>query len=196
MKEQARARIPTEYGEFILIAYANNAEEYSPTLVFMTEDVDTTKPVNVRIHSECITGDLLGSQRCDCGQQLDLSLRYIAENSGILMYLRQEGRGIGLISKLKAYNLQDEGYDTIEANVHLGFEPDQRTYDLAIAILKSLGVEEVNLLTNNPDKIHAFDGSQIKVHKRIPLEVRPNEENKEYLETKKMFMGHLLTHMK
>lgn len=193
MKEQARARIPTEYGDFILIAYANDEKEYSPTLVFMTENIDFDKPVNVRIHSECITGDLLGSQRCDCGQQLDLSMQYIAQNEGILVYLRQEGRGIGIISKLKAYNLQDDGLDTVEANVHLGYEPDQRTYEQALNILEGLSVKEVHLLTNNPDKIHAFDESKINLVKRIPLEVKANPENKGYLDTKRTSMGHLLS---
>lgn len=196
MTEQVRARIPTDYGDFFLIAYANDEEEYSPDLVLITEELDTSQAVNVRIHSECITGDLIGSRRCDCGQQLDLSLSYIAENSGILVYLRQEGRGIGLIPKLKAYNLQDEGMNTLDANLHLGFDADERTYEHALKILNDLDVKEINLLTNNPDKLKAFDESHIKINKRIPLEVKPNEENESYLETKKDFMGHLLRHMK
>ncbi len=196
MKEQVRAQIPTEYGNFILIAYADNEKEYSPDLVFMTSGIDTSMPVNVRIHSECITGDLLGSDRCDCGQQLDLSLKYISEHEGVLIYLRQEGRGIGIISKLKAYNLQDEGLNTVEANIHLGFDADERTYEKALEILEDLSIKEINLLTNNPDKIKAFDGSPIKVHERIPLEIEPSENNRDYLETKKLFMGHLLKHTK
>lgn len=196
MKEQVRASIPTDYGTFIVVAYADDDTEYSPDFAIFTEDVNLDEPVNVRIHSECITGDLFGSHRCDCGQQLDLSLRYVAQNKGILIYLRQEGRGIGIIPKLKAYNLQDDGYNTVDANLHLGFEADQRSYEQALFILQSLGIEEINLLTNNPDKVKAFDGSPIKVKKRIPLEVLPTDENKDYLKTKREFMGHLLKNMK
>lgn len=146
----------------------------------------------IRIHSECLTGDIFGSQRCDCGPQLIRSLELIGERGGVLLYLRQEGRGIGIINKLKAYQLQDQGDNTAEANTHLGFKVDERTYEEALIILEDLGIKEVDLLTNNPEKIKIFENSPIKLHKRIPLEITPIRSNKRYLETKKTVMGHLL----
>ena len=198
MKEQVRAKIPTPWGRLEMIAFAEDENEYSPDLVLLTpsEYNSSDSPVNVRIHSECITGDLFHSQKCDCGQQLVSSLEYIREHSGILIYLRQEGRGIGIIAKLKAYNLQEEGYNTLDANLHLGYEADERTYEKAVKILKDLGVKNINLLTNNPDKIDALENSEIEINKRIPVEIEPNTFNESYLSTKRDFMGHLLKNYK
>ncbi len=162
-----------------------------PHLALVHETMDNQGPVLVRIHSECMTGDLFGSKRCDCGEQLDKALELAAENGGVVIYLRQEGRGIGLINKLKAYNLQDKGLDTIQANTHLGFEADEREYDIAIKILKDLGIKAICLLTNNPDKIEAIEHSAIHIVHRVPLVIQPKTENLQYLETKRKEMGHL-----
>ena len=148
--------------------------------------------VNVRVHSECITGDVFGSTRCDCGEQLDASLKHINQHGGVLIYLRQEGRGIGLVNKLKAYNLQDEGFDTIVANHQLGFATDLRSYEAAITILKSFGIQRINLMTNNPEKLDAFENSGIHVESRIPIVISPVADNERYLQTKKDGMGHML----
>lgn len=147
----------------------------------------------VRLHSECFTGDVLGSLRCDCGPQLHEAMRRIEENgSGIIIYLRQEGRGIGLENKLKAYSLQEHGYDTVEANEKLGFAPDERRYDQAIKILHQLGVSKINLLTNNPDKIEQLQLGDIEINERLPLEIAPNRYDANYLITKKNKFHHLL----
>ena len=146
----------------------------------------------MRIHSECITGDLFGSKRCDCGEQFLESMKIIQANHGVMIYLRQEGRGIGLINKLEAYNLQDVGYDTIEANVHLGFEPDERDFDIAIDILNDLGISQIELITNNPEKIAAIDNSSVLLIKRIPVIIPSKSENQQYLKVKQEIMGHLL----
>jgi len=193
MKKQVEAKIPTPWGEFKMVAYADSINEYNPQLAMSSEQFDPEGEVLVRIHSECMTGDVFGSKRCDCGQQLHQSLELISNTNGLLIYLRQEGRGIGLINKLKAYNLQDEGVNTKDANVHLGFEPDQRTYEMAIAIMKDLGIKKIRLLTNNPDKIEIFKTSEIQFLERIPLEIKAGKENIEYLEAKRDFMGHLLS---
>ncbi len=155
-----------------------------------TKDLDLSKPVNLRIHSECMTGDVFGSKRCDCGQQLHNALRYIEEHSGVLIYLRQEGRGIGLVKKLEAYNLQDRGMDTIEANVALGFSPDERLYDDAIAIALSLGIKSVRLISNNPEKLQALEEANIQVVDRIFLPTEMFAENENYIRTKVNRMGH------
>jgi 3,4-dihydroxy 2-butanone 4-phosphate synthase/GTP cyclohydrolase II len=154
--------------------------------------MDPAGEVIVRLHSECITGDLFGSKRCDCGEQLDRSLRLVQAGKGVVLYLRQEGRGIGIINKLKAYQLQDEGLDTIEANVHLGLEVDARHYGVAQGILADLGVSRIQLLTNNPEKIDAFDDGPVEVVRRLPLIVNPVKENEAYLRTKLTGMGHWL----
>lgn len=192
MKRQSEAVIPIPQGKFTLIAYADDNGEPMPHLAMVCEGIDVSKPVTIRIHSECLTGDLFGSKRCDCGEQLEKALEIIAKDKGVLIYLRQEGRGIGLINKLKAYQLQDTGLDTIDANTHLGFEVDARDYDIAIRILQELHIEKVNLLTNNPEKIAAFDAGDIDVVKRIPLVTIPLPENKDYLTTKQQLLGHLL----
>ena len=189
---QATAIIPTALGDFELMAYALTPDEPMPHLVIAHPDYKSQSTVTVRIHSECLTGDIFGSNRCDCGQQLSKALYIISKEKGILIYLRQEGRGIGLINKLKAYNLQDKGLNTIDANIHMGFEADERDYAVAIHILNDLKIKQLNLLTNNPEKIDAFKNRSIKLIKTLSLEISPTEENLKYLKTKKELMGHLL----
>ncbi len=191
MRTQAEAMIPTPWGNFRMIAFADNPENWMPHLALVHENFDPRKPTLVRIHSECITGDLFHSKRCDCGEQLYKALEMTALAGGIVIYLRQEGRGIGLINKLKAYNLQDLGLNTIDANVHLGLEIDARDYQIAIDMLLAIGVKQIQLLTNNPDKIEAFENSPIQVVSRIALVVEPQKENYNYLKTKKEELGHL-----
>ncbi|GAB5523652.1 MAG: hypothetical protein Roseis2KO_15240 [Roseivirga sp.] len=188
---EVSAKLPTKYGLFYVKAYRYLHEE-QPNLAFYTSDIDTSKAVYVRIHSECMTGDVFGSRKCDCGEQLDYSMKWVQQHGGIVLYLRQEGRGIGLINKLKAYNLQEEGFNTRVANLELGFHEDTRDYAPALAILKDLGVRKINLLTNNPQKIDAFEGSGIEVTGRTPVEIEPHDDNLDYLKTKKEEMGHLL----
>lgn len=192
LKRQVEARIPSRHGNFNMLAYAASSSERMPHIAFVAEGFDPASPVAVRIHSECITGDVFASRRCDCGEQLDASLRIAAERGGVVIYLRQEGRGIGLINKLKAYNLQDAGLNTAEANTHLGFDVDARQYECAVAILQDLGIHSVELITNNPEKVEALRRSPIAVAARIPLVVEPHAENLNYLQTKQDLMGHLL----
>jgi GTP cyclohydrolase II len=186
-----RARIATAYGDFQLCYYTNTLDE-KEHLAFYRGTV-TGENVLVRIHSECFTGDVLGSRRCDCGEQLNRGLQKIAsQGSGILVYMRQEGRGIGLLQKLRAYKLQDQGYDTVDANLLLGHEADERDYALAARILEDLGVKSVLLMTNNPAKISALESEGIKVKSRVPLEATVNPDNQGYLLTKAQRMDHLL----
>jgi len=186
------ARIPTKYGDFQLCYYTNTLDK-KEHLAFYMGDVSEADDVLVRIHSECFTGDVLGSRRCDCGEQLDRSLQMIAsQGAGVLVYLRQEGRGIGLLQKLRAYNLQDQGHDTVDANLLLGHGADERSYSLAARILEDLGVKSVLLMTNNPLKISALEAEGIKVNKRVPLEAPVNSDNESYLLTKVQRMDHLL----
>ena len=192
MQRQAAAPMPTSWGDLQIIAYSDSPDERLPHLALQKLGYDPALPVLVRLHSECMTGDLFGSHRCDCGEQLHAALAQIAEQGGVLIYLRQEGRGIGLINKLRAYQLQDAGADTIEANTHLGFAADARRYDDAIAILQDLGIQNIRLLTNNPDKIHALE-EKINIAERIPLLVVPHASNEAYLRTKRDLMGHWLT---
>ncbi|WP_421946395.1 GTP cyclohydrolase II [Phaeodactylibacter xiamenensis] len=191
MKRQAEAMIPTPWGEFNMVAFSESDEDWMPHLALIHKDADPSGPILVRLHSECITGDLFGSKRCDCGEQLAEALRLAAENGGVVLYLRQEGRGIGIINKLKAYNLQDKGMNTVDANIHLGLEVDARQYNIAIEMLQELGIDKINLLTNNPDKINAFDDAEIDVIARVPLIIKPQKENFDYLKTKQDEMGHL-----
>ena len=163
-----------------------------PHLALVHENIDFNQPVLIRIHSECITGDLFSSKRCDCGEQLLSAMDKISDENGILIYLRQEGRGIGIINKLKAYQLQDLGLDTVEANLHLGLSIDARDFTIALALLSDIGVKKVKLLTNNPDKIEIFNESAIELVERVPLVIVPQEENKDYLRVKKERMGHIL----
>ena len=191
MELKETIQLPTKYGEFVLKAYADEDSEHMPHLVMYHEEIQVDTPVTVRIHSECLTGDIFGSKRCDCGEQLNQALQIINRERGILIYLRQEGRGIGLLNKMKAYNHQDGGLNTVEANEVLGFKPDERKYDVALQILNDLKVNNINLLTNNPDKLDAFVNSGITVNERLPLIINPNETNKSYLETKESEMGHI-----
>lgn len=186
-KPVEEVHLPSQYGDFRLRWFDDN------NLALIKGDIDPTAPVMVRLHSECFTGDVLGSLRCDCGPQLHEAMRRIEKNgSGIIIYLRQEGRGIGLANKLRAYHLQEHGYDTVEANEKLGFAPDERQYDQAIAILRQLGITKINLLTNNPDKIAQLQLGDIKINERIPLEIAPNNYDENYLITKKNKFHHLL----
>ena len=188
----AEARLPTHYGPFQAIAYKSHVdvgEHIALTIGEWTED----EPVLVRIHSECLTGDVFGSMRCDCGEQIDLALQQIAEaGNGIFLYMRQEGRGIGLHNKIKAYSLQDQGLDTVEANETLGFEPDLRHYGVGAQILRDLGVRKLNLLTNNPKKVVGLSGFDLEIVNRIPVEAEVTDENRTYMKTKKARMGHIL----
>jgi 3,4-dihydroxy 2-butanone 4-phosphate synthase/GTP cyclohydrolase II len=185
-------RLPTQYGLFTIHAYEELSTRVTH-LALVRGDINQASPPLVRIHSECMTGDLFGSERCDCGQQLAHALEAMQdEGRGILIYLRQEGRGIGLVNKLRAYNLQDTGLDTIEANLELGFEADYRDYKAAVAILNDLQVYAIRLLTNNPEKLAEFEGSRVQVVARIPLQVQPNRENLQYMRTKHNRFGHLL----
>lgn len=185
-------RLPTTYGEFQVRAY-EHALTGEHHLAFVMGDAPQSEEVLVRMHSECLTGDVFGSLRCDCGDQLHRALAAIARaGRGVLLYLRQEGRGIGLFNKLKAYALQDQGLDTVEANVHLGFDPDPRDYNVAAQILFDLGIERVRLLTNNPRKVNGLEGYGLDVVERIPLMVPANQQNQFYLRTKREKLGHLL----
>ena len=186
--------IPTKYGKFRAIAYRNkiNGEEYIALVEANLSRGYST--ANVRVHSECLTGDMFHSLKCDCGEQLNFSLKYIADNGGVLVYMRgQEGRGIGLANKLRAYELQEQGLDTVDSNLKLGFGVDLRNYALAAQILKNLGIKSVNLLTNNPHKVSQLEFYGIKVSKRIPIEIKPNPFNKKYLKAKKEKLGHLFS---
>jgi len=188
-----QTRIPTEHGEFTLHYYSNNLDN-KEHIAFVKGDVSNKQGIPVRIHSECFTGDVFGSRRCDCGEQLDMALRLINEaGCGVLIYLRQEGRGIGLLKKLQAYNLQDQGMDTVDANIHLGHLADEREYDLAALMLKDLKVSSVSLMTNNPKKIEELVRLGIAVDQRIPVETHIHNDNEEYLKTKVQKMSHLLS---
>lgn len=192
MKKQVSAHIPTSWGDFRVIAYADKPSEPLPHLAIVhPEYLDSSIPL-VRVHSECLTGDLLGSTRCDCGEQLHRSLDMIYRQKGVLLYLRQEGRGIGLINKLRAYNLQDDGLNTVDANHQLGFEADERTYETAALILKDLGITRIRLLTNNPRKIASLRQDGIEIVERIAIQIEPSVDNSRYLRTKKDILGHLL----
>ena len=192
IKIQAEANVPTEYGTFRMIAFSETEKDWMPHMALLAENTDFSKIVNVRFHSECITGEVFHSKKCECGQQLAAAMQYIQENGGIIIYLRQEGRNIGIINKLKAYSLQEKGLDTVQANLELGLPADDRDFSTAVEILEMLNVKDINLITNNPDKLNFVKGSNIKLHSRIPLEIPSNEENEGYLKTKKEFFGHLL----
>jgi GTP cyclohydrolase II len=192
MKPLVVSRLPTKFGGFKILAFESIVSEM-PTLVLVSDKFDpkANQAVEVRIHSECMTGDVFSSSRCDCGAQLDTSLLKLQQDGGVLIYLRQEGRGIGLVEKLKAYNLQDDGLDTYEANVNLGHPEDGRSFETAIEVLKHLEVRKIKLLTNNPDKVRAFDSvDSIEVIERLPLQVGGLPENEDYLEAKRLVKGH------
>lgn len=182
----AESILPTRFGDFKVLAFSDGTKEHLALIKGSLED-----KIAVRIHSKCLTGDTLSSLRCDCRQQLETALKYIDKNNGILIYLDQEGRGIGLGNKIKAYALQDEGYDTVDANKRLGFASDQREFDAAVEILDYLGIKAIQLITNNPDKIKALQDRGIVVE-RIPLIIKPNKHNKKYIETKKNKLKHMM----
>jgi 3,4-dihydroxy 2-butanone 4-phosphate synthase/GTP cyclohydrolase II len=188
----ADASIPTEYGMFRMLGYRSRVDDYVH-LALVMGDVDGSMPEMVRVQSECLTGDVFGSLRCDCRHQLEAAMKTIAEEGrGIILYMRQEGRGIGLLNKLKAYHLQDQGMDTVEATHALGFGDDLRDYGIGAQILADLGVKHIRLLTNNPRKIVGLQGYGLEVVDRVPLHVEPTEYNRAYLKTKKEKLGHLL----
>lgn len=193
VRRVAESTLPTaQGGEFKVMAFASDVEPLIH-LALVKGDIDTDESVLVRVHSECLTGDVFGSKRCDCGEQLNRAMKIIEkEGKGVLIYMRQEGRGIGIVNKLKAYCLQDKGYDTVEANEKLGFKADMRDYGIGAQILVALGLKNLRLITNNPKKIVGLEGYGLKVVERIPLEVKPTSLNIRYLKTKKKKMGHLL----
>lgn len=186
-KRSEFVNLPTKYGEFKIKSYGHG------NVALIKGKINPSEPVLTRVHSKCLTGDTFGSKRCDCGAQLHTAMKEIEKNgSGLIIYLNQEGRGIGLTNKLRAYALQDQGHDTYEANQLLGFAPDERDYDVAVKIFKDLKIKEIDLLTNNPDKIDQLNHYGIEIHKRIPLEIKPNDVDRFYLQTKKNRFHHLL----
>lgn len=189
----AQAKLPSRYGEFVVHAYQSEVDP-APYTAFTMGDVADGKDVLVRIHSSCVTGDLIGSLKCDCGEQLHLALAKISEaGRGVLLYIEQEGRGIGIINKIRAYALQDEGADTVEANVRLGFKPDLRDYGIGAQVLVDLGIKRILYMTNNPAKLAGLEGYELEIVDRIPLVAPPNDSSRRYMETKRTKMGHLLT---
>ncbi len=188
----AEAKMPTGFGDFKVFGYRNLLDD-KEHLALVKGDVSKAKNVLVRVHSECATGDIFGSLRCDCGEQLHMAMQRIQEEeAGVVLYLRQEGRGIGLVHKIKAYHLQDKGLDTVEANQELGYPADLRDYGIGVQILKDLGLTTIRILTNNPKKIVGIEGYGMEITEQLPLTVEPNEHNVRYLQTKKEKMGHLL----
>jgi 3,4-dihydroxy 2-butanone 4-phosphate synthase/GTP cyclohydrolase II len=193
IRRVAQATIPTCYGgDFNIIVYENDVDQMQH-IALVKGEINKVDEVLVRVHSECLTGDIFASKRCDCGEQLHCAMKMVEEEGkGVIVYMRQEGRGIGLVNKIKAYALQEKGQDTVEANIALGFKPDLRDYGIGAQILVDLGVHRMRLLTNNPKKIVGLEGYGIEITKRIPLEIHPNDDNIRYMQTKQKKMGHLL----
>lgn len=192
VNREVEVRMPTDFGEFKAVAYTNDVDA-KEHVALVKGDIGGEEPTLVRVHSECLTGDVFHSHRCDCGPQFAAALRQIEkEGRGVLLYMRQEGRGIGLINKLKAYKLQEQGLDTVDANLKLGFPPDLRDYGIGAQILKDLGIRQIRLMTNNPRKITGLEGYGLEVVERVPIQMEANEDNSKYLHTKQARMGHLL----
>ncbi|WP_248925368.1 bifunctional 3,4-dihydroxy-2-butanone-4-phosphate synthase/GTP cyclohydrolase II [Paenibacillus hamazuiensis] len=192
VNREVEVKLPTDFGSFHAIAYSNMVDS-KEHVALVKGKIDPDRPTLVRVHSECLTGDVFHSHRCDCGPQLAAALKQIDEaGSGVLLYMRQEGRGIGLINKLKAYKLQEQGLDTVDANIKLGFAPDLRDYGIGAQILKDLGIRKIRLMTNNPRKIRGLEGYGLEVVERVPIQMEENEDNSKYLHTKQEKLGHML----
>lgn len=193
IQNQAEAQLPTDWGDFRIVAYSEKSDDWMPHIVMIHENTDLSNPVAVRFHSECLTGDIFHSKRCECGKQLHAAMNYFSKNGGILIYLRQEGRSIGIINKLKAYQLQDSGKNTAEANIELGLPADARSFEAVVDILNDLKICSIFVLTNNPEKLKIIENSSIILKGRIPLEIEATKESENYLRTKKDVFNHLLS---
>ena len=188
----AEAKIPTSYGDFRIVSYSSMVDQ-ADHIALIKGEIESSKPLLVRVHSECLTGDVFGSNKCDCGDQVEIAMEQISlEGSGVLLYMRQEGRGIGIHNKIKAYALQEQGYDTVDANVKLGFPPDPRQYGIGAQILEDLGVRKMRLITNNPTKRVGLEGFNLEITETIPIIAKYRKENIDYMDTKRTRMGHLL----